>query len=89
MTDQPAHTSRPDTTTPGTTAPDTTVPGPADLPVTEQVNPGTTGIDTLPTLEQVRLMNAQDALVAPAVGRCAEVIATVVDVVAERLRSGG
>ena len=64
-------------------------PGTTDLPVTEQVNPATTEIDTLPTLHQVRLMNAQDALVAPAVGRCAEVIATVVDVVAERLRSGG
>lgn len=64
-------------------------PDSTTLPVTEQVNPATTEIDAMSTLAQVRLMNEQDALVAPAVGRCAEVIATVVDAVAERLRSGG
>lgn len=61
----------------------------SDLPVTEQVNPATSGIDALPTLQQVRLMNEQDTLVAPAVGRCAAVMAAVVDEVAERLRAGG
>jgi len=60
-----------------------------EAPVTEQVNPDTTGIDQLPTLNQVRLMNAQDALVPAAVGARAREIAAVVDAVAARLRDGG
>lgn len=61
----------------------------SELPVTEQVNPATTEIDQLSTLEQVRLMNEQDSQVPAAVGACAAEIAQVVDAVAARLRAGG
>lgn len=59
------------------------------VPVTEQVNPATRTIDTAATLDQVRMMNEQDAGVASAVAACAPVIAEVVDRVADRLREGG
>ncbi|MFX4271948.1 N-acetylmuramic acid 6-phosphate etherase [Propionibacteriaceae bacterium Y1685] len=57
--------------------------------VTESVNPDTTLIDELSTIEQIRLMNAQDADVAAAVGAQAEPIARTVDAVAERMARGG
>lgn len=56
---------------------------------TEARNPATDGLDSLSTVEIVRVMNAEDARVAEAVGREAQAIATVIDVVAERLRRGG
>ncbi|MGD7706150.1 N-acetylmuramic acid 6-phosphate etherase [Microlunatus sp. Y2014] len=59
------------------------------IPVTEQVNPDTADIDLLSTPDQVRLMNAQDALVAPAVATRADAIARVVDEVSARMRAGG
>lgn len=61
----------------------------ADVPVTEQVNPATRAIDTASTVDQVRMMNEQDAGVAAAVAACTPVIAEVVDQVAARLRTGG
>ncbi|HJR08489.1 MAG TPA: N-acetylmuramic acid 6-phosphate etherase [Pyrinomonadaceae bacterium] len=60
-----------------------------DLPVTEQENPRTALISTLPAAEIVRLMNEEDALVAEAVGRVAEEVARAVDEIVERLGSGG
>ena len=56
---------------------------------TEARNPASERIDTLSPLEIVRLMNAEDAKVAEAVGREAETIARAVEVIAERLRAGG
>src|SRR5262245_37203291 len=56
---------------------------------TEARNPASEKIDTLAPLEIVRLMNAQDALVAEAVGREAEPIAQAVQIIADRLRAGG
>jgi N-acetylmuramic acid 6-phosphate etherase len=56
---------------------------------TEARNPASEKIDTLSPLEIVRLMNAEDARVAEAVGREAEAIARAVDVIANRIRAGG
>jgi N-acetylmuramic acid 6-phosphate etherase len=56
---------------------------------TEARNPASEKIDTLSPLEIVRLMNAEDARVAEAVGRVAEPIARAVEVIAARLRAGG
>ena len=56
---------------------------------TEQRNPASEWIDSLSALEIVRLMNAEDAKVAEAVGREAEVIARAIEGIADRLRSGG
>jgi len=59
------------------------------LPMTEKRNPRSADIDTLSTLEIVDLINTEDALVAPAVGRQRQAIAAAVDMVVERLRGGG
>lgn len=59
------------------------------LPSTEARNPASERIDTLSAVEIVRLMNAEDAGVAAAVGREAAAIARAIDVIAERLRAGG
>ncbi|MDD4267424.1 MAG: N-acetylmuramic acid 6-phosphate etherase [Pirellulales bacterium] len=56
---------------------------------TEQRNPASERIDGLSALEIVRLMNAEDATLAEAVGREAEPIARTIEVVAERFRGGG
>jgi N-acetylmuramic acid 6-phosphate etherase len=60
-----------------------------ELPVTEQENPRTAQISTLPTAEIVRLMNEEDALVAEAVGRVREEVARAVEAIVERLGGGG
>jgi len=57
--------------------------------VTEQVNPISSDIDSLSTLEIVRLMNAEDHLVATAVERESKAIALAVDAIAERIAKGG
>ncbi|QDT68624.1 N-acetylmuramic acid 6-phosphate etherase [Planctomycetes bacterium MalM25] len=62
---------------------------PLDHLTTEARNPASEGLDGLSSLEVVRVMNSEDARVAEAVGRESEAIATVVDVVAERLARGG
>jgi N-acetylmuramic acid 6-phosphate etherase len=59
------------------------------LPTTEARNPASHQIDALNSLEIVRLINAEDARVAEAVGREAENIARAVEIIAERLRAGG
>jgi len=62
-----------------------------DLPslITEQRNPATAEIDRLPTPEMVRLMNAEDAKVAPAVAQALPQIAQAIDAMAPRLQAGG
>ena len=56
---------------------------------TEGRNPASEDLDRLSAAEIVRLMNAEDAQVAEAVGREAEAVARAVEVIAERLRHGG
>ena len=56
---------------------------------TEARNPSSEGIDALGALEIVRLMNAEDAKVAEAVERELESIARGVEVITDRLRTGG
>ena len=56
---------------------------------TEQRNPNTMNIDTLPTLDMVRLMNREDHRVAEAVSLVTEEIARAVDLIADRLSKGG
>jgi N-acetylmuramic acid 6-phosphate etherase len=56
---------------------------------TEARNPASTNLDELTPLQLVRLMNAEDARVIPAVASQAEAIARAVDVIADRLRRGG
>jgi N-acetylmuramic acid 6-phosphate etherase len=60
-----------------------------EISSTEGRNPASERIDTLSPLEIARLMNAEDALVAEAVGRELEPIARAIEVIAERLRAGG
>src|SRR5262249_36250613 len=56
---------------------------------TEARNPASTNLDELTPLQLVRLMNAEDAQVIPAVASQAETIAQAVTVTAERLQRGG
>ena len=56
---------------------------------TEARNPASEQIDSLSAAEIVRLMNAEDARVAEAVGRQSAAIAQAIDVIADRLRAGG
>jgi N-acetylmuramic acid 6-phosphate etherase len=60
-----------------------------EVPVTEQENPRTRELSSLPTAEVLRLMNEEDAGVAPAVGRVLADVARAVDAIVERLRGGG
>ncbi len=56
---------------------------------TEQRNPNTMNIDTLSTLDMVKLINQEDHRVADAVGLVSDKIAQAVDVIADRLSRGG
>lgn len=56
---------------------------------TEDRNPRTFELDTVPTLELVRLINAEDQLVADAVSAALPQIAQLIDLAAERVRVGG
>ncbi|MEV7022690.1 N-acetylmuramic acid 6-phosphate etherase [Kitasatospora sp. NPDC093558] len=56
---------------------------------TETVRPDWAGIDQLPTLDLLHLMNAEDRTVPMAVAGQLERIAAVVDGAAERMRRGG
>lgn len=56
---------------------------------TESRNPASERLDCLSAEQIVRLMNAEDARVAPAVATQLEAIAQAVEVIAERLRAGG
>jgi N-acetylmuramic acid 6-phosphate etherase len=59
------------------------------FPITEQENPRAAGLDRFSAIEIVRLMNAEDATVAEAVGRVLPDIALAVEGVVERIKSGG
>ena len=56
---------------------------------TEQRNPNTMHIDTLSTLDMIKLINQEDHRVAEAVAEVTDKIAEAVDVIAERLSKGG
>ncbi len=57
--------------------------------LTEQVNPFTQNIDTVPTLEMVRIINQEDARVAVAVAVELDNIAAAIDEIASRIQRGG
>ena len=57
--------------------------------LTESQNPASAAIDTLPTLEMLRVINAADSAVALAVEREVSHIAQAVDQIATRLEAGG
>ena len=56
---------------------------------TEDRHPGTRGIDTLSTLAMLRLLNGEDAKVAPAVAEVLPALATLVDATVASLHAGG
>ncbi|MGW2477110.1 N-acetylmuramic acid 6-phosphate etherase [Streptomyces sp. NPDC001665] len=67
---------------------------PAQLPVridapTEGRNPRTRGIDDVPTLEMLRLLNAEDRIPAEAVAAVLPELARLVDETARRIGAGG
>ncbi len=59
------------------------------LPTTEKRNPRSAKIDTLPTLEIVDLINAEDRTVPQAVGSQRESIAAAIDLIVDCFRAGG
>lgn len=59
------------------------------LPTTEKRNKKSRNIDRLSTEQIVELINSEDALVAPAVGKESKKIAAAVDMVVERMRKKG
>ena len=59
------------------------------VPVTEQENPRTRDIGSLPVAEVVRLMNEEDALVAVAVGQVLPEVTRAVEGIVARLEAGG
>ncbi|MDT7780795.1 MAG: N-acetylmuramic acid 6-phosphate etherase [Acidobacteriota bacterium] len=63
--------------------------GQTELPVTEQENPRTRELSSLPTAEVLRLMNEEDAGVAAAVGLVLPEVERAVERIVERLRTGG
>jgi N-acetylmuramic acid 6-phosphate etherase len=60
----------------------------AALP-TESINPRTAALDRSSTMSVLRMMNREDHLVAPAVGKQLAAIARVVDLVVESIETGG
>jgi N-acetylmuramic acid 6-phosphate etherase len=56
---------------------------------TEQILPAAHDLDRMSSLEIVRLINREDATVAPAVGRALPQIARAIDVIVAGLRQGG
>ena len=56
---------------------------------TEQRNPNTMNIDSLSTLDMIKLINQEDHRVAEAVSLVTDKIAEAVDVIADRLSKGG
>src|SRR4029079_5829105 len=62
---------------------------PLDPRLTEQRNPRSTRIDHLSTLEIVDLINAEDRMVAAAVGEERQQIARAIDLVVDSFHKGG
>lgn len=60
-----------------------------EIPVTEARNPATLNIDTVPTLDMVRLINAEDQRVAEAVAGELPAVARAIDEIADRMRKNG
>ena len=60
-----------------------------DKLLTEQTNPASASIDTLPTEQALRIINAEDRLVAAAVEREIPAIARAVDAIVAALGKGG
>jgi N-acetylmuramic acid 6-phosphate etherase len=60
-----------------------------ELPPTEQENPRTRGLSSLPTADVLRLMNEEDAGVAAAVGRVLGDVERAVEEIVKRLSAGG
>jgi N-acetylmuramic acid 6-phosphate etherase len=56
---------------------------------TEQINPNTSEIDRLSTIDALRLINNEDASVTAAIAKVLPAIARAVDEIAERLSRGG
>src|SRR4030095_14410750 len=65
------------------------MPEAESIPLTEQENPRTAQISSLPGEEILRLMNEEDARVAEAVAQVLPQVATAVDGVVRRLEKGG
>ncbi len=63
-------------------------PMPVEAP-TERRHPGTLDLDLLPTLDLLRLINGEDALVAPAVEAALPAIASAVELAVDALGAGG
>ena len=63
-------------------------PSPVEAP-TERRHPGTRDLDLLPTLDLLRLINHDDALVAPAVEAALPAVAAAVDLAVAALAAGG
>jgi N-acetylmuramic acid 6-phosphate etherase len=61
----------------------------AALPVTEQANPLTAGFSELTPLAMVKMMNREDARVAPAIERILPAVARAVTLAEGQLRRGG
>jgi N-acetylmuramic acid 6-phosphate etherase len=59
------------------------------LPATEKSNYRSKNIDCLSTLEIIKLINSQDLLVAPAVGRQRKKIAAAVEMIVEHFKNHG
>jgi N-acetylmuramic acid 6-phosphate etherase len=59
------------------------------LPVTEQENPRSQNLSSLPTAEIIALMNDEDGSVATAVGKVLDQVTLAVDQIVARLTSGG
>ncbi|MFL6255239.1 MAG: N-acetylmuramic acid 6-phosphate etherase [Pyrinomonadaceae bacterium] len=60
-----------------------------ELPLTEQENPRTRELSSLPTVDVLRLMNEEDAGVAAAVAHVLPDVERAVEEIVKRLRSGG
>jgi N-acetylmuramic acid 6-phosphate etherase len=62
---------------------------PAALPPTEGRLEASTGLDDLATIDILRLLNREDAVAVAAVTEVLPLLASLVDVAAERIRAGG
>lgn len=60
-----------------------------DTLATEQRNPASAAIDTVSTLEMVRIINGEDQKIAAAIATIAPQIAQAIDVITDHLRRGG
>jgi N-acetylmuramic acid 6-phosphate etherase len=59
------------------------------MTTTEQINPNTLEIDSLPTLDALQIINSEDEKVAEAVKKVLPSVARAVDGITERLERGG